>query len=506
MAPKGPGAVPPVRRVGRGPLPVQGGGVPRRRVFFGYGAPPADDPRRALVLRPQWMASAKAWMPYNRRRRVLVGQGRLFGQCLACRRVFRRPRNYELHVERLCRDGVAPRLPQAVAVGAAALLPEHGEDPRALFQCVARGCFKYYRSKLGMRNHFQQVHARDASVRCDECEEYFSSKQALKQHIAAIHEDAEKEHQCGWCLRYFRTKQSLKRHEDGVHFRERPHVCWLCNKAFKEKGTLEAHEDAIHRKLRFGCLEEGCKASYSAKTDLRRHMRSKHLGVRVACTWGDCERTFSERGSMLKHIRSVHRGERVQCSWPDCERTFAFRSGMQQHIRSWHRLEGHLCSWTGCRYDATQKGHVRQHIRSVHEKVRYPCPVPTCDKDYSEPSNRTAHIKKAHDEAALSLPRRAVGVRRKPRAKCPQCGKWYPTARLLAGHLAAAHGLQRHARLCLCGKMHMTRREYRCCLWSHIEKPSTIAPLLGRMHPCDFCLRIFRSSTALAAHVSLKHR
>lgn len=125
-------------------------------------------------------------------------------------------------------------------------------------KCLREFFGKTAKSKL--RCHIRNIHGSGFS--CGECGDTFTSRHALKGHVAAVHELIKKvcpechkavndltrhirlqhkkkdnrDHPCDYCKQAFRTDYSLKRHLEVIHFKLKKWACDLCEKLFGEKG------------------------------------------------------------------------------------------------------------------------------------------------------------------------------------------------------------------------------------------------------------------------------
>ena len=72
---------------------------------------------------------------------------------------------------------------------------------------------------------------RNGPHKCNICEKYFSTKQHLTGHIAAVHESI-KPHKCNICGKHLSTKHHMIKHIEVVHKGIKPHKCVQCDASF----------------------------------------------------------------------------------------------------------------------------------------------------------------------------------------------------------------------------------------------------------------------------------
>ena len=111
---------------------------------------------------------------------------------------------------------------------------------------------------------------------CDKCDENFSRKSELTEHINRVHEK----------IRY---------------------NCNQCEKSFSHKGTLKTHIESVHEDVQYNC--DKCEKSFYRESYLKRHIKRLHEKRFVtdkAIECAECGKPFECNADYKKHYYGVH--------------------------------------------------------------------------------------------------------------------------------------------------------------------------------------------------------
>ena len=109
---------------------------------------------------------------------------------------------------------------------------------------------------------------------CKYCENTFTSKTGLQNHIFSQHKDhTQKQFACDKCPKRFMTYGSLHRHKN-AHKGIYAHKCPICEKGFANGKDLEGHMYKHTGVKPFQCT--GCEMTFAYKCNLMSHIKTMH--------------------------------------------------------------------------------------------------------------------------------------------------------------------------------------------------------------------------------------
>ena len=87
---------------------------------------------------------------------------------------------------------------------------------------------------------------RKDQIKCEICDKEFKTKNGLKNHFNITH-DLEKEHHCNICQKAFNILNQLTTHMKVVHSKNKKyHKCVSCERLFSRAGNLKIHINTVH--------------------------------------------------------------------------------------------------------------------------------------------------------------------------------------------------------------------------------------------------------------------
>nr|CAI5830375.1 unnamed protein product [Callosobruchus analis] len=416
-----------------------------------------------------------------------------------------------------------------------------------------------------IREHLMSKHTEIADNhifnRCIYCNNTFTSKPSLDDHIVKRHPDfiasvSRKIHECTNCtfktVRLSRLKEHIKvKHPDTASDRI-INNCIYCNKTFVHKRTLndhivKTHPDfaaSVNRKI-FECTE--CTYKTVSTNDLKRHMMVKHpdiAGGRITVRCSYCNKTFISKSSLDDHIlkthpdfiasvsRKVH--ECTECTYktvftsqlrrhmvkhPDiagnyttircsyCNKTFESKRSLDNHIVKRHpdfvaSVSSKIHGCTQCTYRTTISRCLKEHLMVKHSEIagnRIFIRCIYCNKSFTRKLALDDHIVKRHPDFIASVSNKIY--------ECSTCTFRTVSTKDLKRYTTAKHpaiaGNRKFRRCIYCNKT-FVRRE---TLDDHIIKthPDFVAYVSRKVHECTQCTYKTTNISHLKQHLLVKH-
>ncbi|KAK5648329.1 hypothetical protein RI129_003221 [Pyrocoelia pectoralis] len=370
---------------------------------------------------------------------------------------------------------------------------EEQDDPLAFQLCLCCGepvdsahtsgdlkcvlCDKLFTTQHSLERHKSFDHSSGDLWPCPECDQIFSSRATLIEHIQS--HPLNKLFSCQQCNREFTRKYHLDRHigQTGCGGTPRNHFeCQVCQKIFSRKDNLRdhlrAHAGEPKKKKLLNC--EFCNKEFRGSAMLIVHTRT-HTGEKpYACDL--CPKCFPSGGALKKH-RRMHTGEKpYQC--PKCPNKFAAKETLNRHVRTHTGDKPHTCHFCGKSFiQATQ---LRAHVFHHTGENAFTCTY--CNRAFNRRTRLTTHVKFVHEGA-------------KP-MECDECDKTFFRKEDLARHKLLHSGVKPFE--CeLCHKRFSIKSSLKLHMLTHRkEQPCS----------CDECGRAFIRQDCLLRHMRAKHR
>ena len=90
-------------------------------------------------------------------------------------------------------------------------------------------------------NNLKKLWQHQIQLKCEICDKEFKTKNGLKNHFNITH-DLQKEHLCNICQKAFNILNQLTTHMKVVHSKNKAyHKCESCGKALSDSGKLKRH-------------------------------------------------------------------------------------------------------------------------------------------------------------------------------------------------------------------------------------------------------------------------
>ncbi len=147
------------------------------------------------------------------------------------------------------------------------------------------------------------------SFKCEFCENSFTEKRSLTQHVRSAHLNVT--FPCEICQKTFTRKSSRQQHQIVCQGRQQrapeapSHTCDICGKTFSLATNANQHRRAVHEKVKFDCGK--CDKSFVRNAEKARHESSCTGPVTYSCdVCGNSMRTLRE---LQFHQKMKHKKE-----------------------------------------------------------------------------------------------------------------------------------------------------------------------------------------------------
>jgi DNA-directed RNA polymerase subunit RPC12/RpoP len=159
-------------------------------------------------------------------------------------------------------------------------------------------CSKSYLHEVDLKLHLLEHD--ELKYGCLECDQKYSTKAKLKNHVNRCHEGNEKKFKCNICDMAFNLKGNLRKHEI-THTGEKHFFCTTCGKKFPRKAALLCHV-LTHKTREFECKD--CGRAFTDAKNLERHLKVHQSSKEFSCS--ECGLSGSRKDNLIRHVRNFH--------------------------------------------------------------------------------------------------------------------------------------------------------------------------------------------------------
>lgn len=253
-----------------------------------------------------------------------------------------------------------------------------------------------------------KAHERDhrLNLQCEHCEKIFHRRSKLKDHIARVHEKAQK-YECSLCKRVVHSLDSYNSHLK-MHMSEKTYECDICPMKFYTAGNL-----GLHKKIHTS------NANYKPHKDWSGHYTvSQEPGADKIYTCKLCGKSYTKTVMKINnHLKSHFKD--IKCD--RCDLMFVNESQLKVHYVVHTGIRQHKCDH--CGKDFLHKNNLTQHLKIHRTERDYACEF--CGKLFTYKEGMKAHIRNHH-------------LRDSP-YKCTRCRRKFVDNASLERHITAEH-------------------------------------------------------------------
>ena len=318
-------------------------------------------------------------------------------------------------------------------------------------------CDKEFLYTAAVKAHKRSVHSetkyyepKRETISCviKECSFVAKTKKAIVIHLGKVHQVVQlKTKTCLKCNKFIGGKVVYLYYHMKMHYEDAEYICAQCGKAFNAPNKLKIHEYTVHTDKRWNC--DKCGAILKNKNSLENHKASVHDKIRYHCD--KCGKHFHSKYHLKQHMEKQHEGKIsvVQCELcgkdfedkylkrhiavvhkrteagikcDQCSKTFLCKAGLRTHIRLIHNLERNHICKI-CKSSFQSATYLKQHIAAVHDGIRkFQCDL--CEKAFSNRFGLTRHKESFHQGK---------------RFECDKCSKSFTQKYHLKTHLEQDH-------------------------------------------------------------------
>ncbi|XP_062535842.1 zinc finger protein 37-like isoform X2 [Armigeres subalbatus] len=276
-----------------------------------------------------------------------------------------------------------------------------GESAPCASKC--NECGKVCKSISALKSHMRDHRL---NLACDHCDRVFHRRSKLKDHIARVHEKAQR-FECNICNRVVHSLDSYNSHLK-MHTNEKTYECDLCPMRFYTAGNL-----GLHKKI------HSTNANYKPHKDWSGHYTvSQEPGQDKVYTCKLCGKSYTRTVMKINNHLKNHFKD-IKCD--RCELKFVNESQLKVHYVVHTGIRQHKCSF--CGKDFLHKNNLTQHLKLHRNEQNYACEF--CGKLFTYKEGMKAHIRNHH-------------LRDSP-YECTRCRRKFVDNASLDRHVTAEH-------------------------------------------------------------------
>lgn len=188
------------------------------------------------------------------------------------------------------------------------LLHQGNQEGGTAWPHTCHTCQERFSSRASLNNHIRDIHSTSVFP-CPECSKTFRTQKQLRLHGLRRHTTGDREFLCPFCSKAFHVLKDLRRHVQ-THNPAGTHECPVCHSKFKTESTLRSHMKSNSKGKPYDCSI--CLFPCCTLEALREHLLASHsiqdVGSDFSTTWNSkcvvCGQVFLRRSVLAQHMRT----------------------------------------------------------------------------------------------------------------------------------------------------------------------------------------------------------
>lgn len=178
------------------------------------------------------------------------------------------------------------------------------EERDAQKTLICNECENRFTSKYKLEQHMKQVHLNMNLYVCEICAKVYKTKTQYRYHHTTAHcAEPQPKAQCPLCKNFYLNEECVKKHIQHIHSEKKNHVCDVCGKVSLNIRAMRSHKRYMHQyERKFVC--KICSKAFKKADALKEHMTIHLGGTLYSCLF--CDRTFNSKANMYNHRKSLH--------------------------------------------------------------------------------------------------------------------------------------------------------------------------------------------------------
>ncbi|KAJ6632636.1 Zinc finger protein [Pseudolycoriella hygida] len=375
-------------------------------------------------------------------------------------------------------------------------IAERHEKNEKRFSCVE--CKKSFETRKILLRHYRTVHGKTIPVFCGQCEEPFTSREKLKDHLIDCDKKKAQDNDEYWDIEHL-IDDDLTTEWLNSEMLSEDYLNVDNGESMVEEFLDDAFEMLTDQSEELKCNH--CSTVFTTARDLIMHDITNHDAVKRDVSESKpmlkpcyrcprCQKEFSKQSHLTIHLAHHHGESTLFCN--ECGAAYNDIAKLVQH-RKEHQMENINSFLTNSQTNADNKSlctlcdkyfttnGLKYHLKT-HSNVDRAFVCPFCSKKFIANTNLNAHITVRHSETKRHL--------------CSHCDRSFATMDHLKKHTASVHLHIRNYKCDVCDRTFRQKSHLNQHLWQHNGV---------KQFQCSLCIKAYTSKAPLKNHLLKVH-